>query len=86
MAFSFSRYDDKGRLKADGAAFSGNGLLDQLYGQNNQANFITATTNKAKEVIERDPAPSHYDCYSGKRYLVTGASGDIGSQVVRLLI
>lgn len=37
-------------------------------------------------MIDWDPAPTHYECFWDKWYIVTGASGDIGSQVVTLLV
>jgi len=59
---ALSHYDAQGKLKQGHGTITG-GLLDSLYGVNPQSRLrqVTATTTKPREVVDREPAPTHYE-------------------------
>ena len=47
---------------------------------------LSATRTKPKEIINRKGFKFPYEWFAGKNFIITGATGDIGTLVARKLI
>ena len=89
MAYNY--YNSKGELDTRYPTYTGKGVTgvfrEMLYGHRsgNMAE-LSATRTKPKEVINRKGFKFPYDSFQGKNFIITGATGDIGSMVSRILI